>query len=257
MTFYYDVHGLVTVASDVVLPELLAFSRLGGGPDRPTVRVRVRPWLGRHALPAGDDTTIYDEGLAGLGFAVRIALGERIEVEASALLRRSPHVLYTNVVEPILRWTFVRKGWALIHGACVGVGDDAYLVTARTDIGKTTTLLTLLRRYPQMSFLSDDLCLVHSDGRVLAYPKPMTISRHTLHAVNRHALSLPERAALVVQSRVHSRSGRRLAHLLTQAAHRIEHGDDLSASLDDRAWFDPELQRLLEIGQASGELRTH
>jgi type II secretory pathway component PulF len=46
----------------------------------------------------------------------------------------------------------------------------------------------------------------------------------------------------------------RLAHLLTQAAHRIEHGDDLSASLDDRAWFDPELQRLLEIGQASGEL---
>jgi dolichol-phosphate mannosyltransferase len=144
--FFYDVHGLLTIASDVVLPELASFVAPGSGPDRAMLRVRVRSWLGRHSLTAGDDTTVYDEGLAGLGFGVRIALGERIEVEASTLLRRSPHVLYTNVVEPILRWTFVRKGWALIHGACVGVGGDAYLITARTDTGKTTTLLTLLRR---------------------------------------------------------------------------------------------------------------
>ena len=39
-------------------------------------------------------------------------VGERIEVIATPLLERSPHVLYTNVVEPILRWTMASKGYA-------------------------------------------------------------------------------------------------------------------------------------------------
>jgi dolichol-phosphate mannosyltransferase len=43
---------------------------------------------------------------------------------------------------------------------------------------------------------------------VLTYPKPLTISRHTLHAVKTPLLSLKERAHLVVQSRLHSKSGR-------------------------------------------------
>ena len=80
------------------------------------------------------------------------------------ILRHSPHVLYTNVVEPILRWTFVEKGYALVHGACMAFGKDAYLVTARTDTGKTTTMLRILaqerRAVDNGAFLSDDLTLV-------------------------------------------------------------------------------------------------
>ena len=64
------------------------------------------------------------------------------------------------------------------------------------------------------SFLSDDLTLVTPDGRVLTYPKPLTISRHTLKAVKRPLLSRRERAGLLVQSRLHSRSGRRFALVL-------------------------------------------
>ena len=63
------------------------------------------------------------------------------------------------------------------------------MVTAQTDTGKTTTTLKLLDRHPY-AFLSDDLTIVCPDGRVLAYPKPLTISRHTLHAVNAPLLSL-------------------------------------------------------------------
>ena len=91
-------------------------------------------------------------------------------------------MLYTNVVEPILRWTFASKGYALVHAACFADGDQAFMLTARTDTGKTTTTLKLLDHYPY-SFLSDDLTIVCPDGRVLAYPKPLTISRHTVHAV--------------------------------------------------------------------------
>lgn len=53
---------------------------------------------------------------------------------------------------------------------------------------------------------------------------------------------------------------RHLRRHLTEAAQRIEGGEEFSAALADNArkceatWFDPETQRLLDIGQASGDL---
>lgn len=44
--------------------------------------------------------------------------------------------------------------------------------------------------------------------------------------------------------------------LLRSAAERVERGEDLSDALDDSRWFEGEYRRLLEIGQASGELDT-
>ena len=84
-------------------------------------------------------------------------------------------------------------------------GEDAFLVTARTDTGKTTTSLRMLDQHPY-SFLSDDLTLVTPGGRVLTYPKPLTISRHTLTAVKTpsavapgtHRPARPEPAALTL-----------------------------------------------------------
>ena len=50
----------------------------------------------------------------------------------------------------------------------------------------------------------------------MTYPKPLTISRHTLKAVKRPLLTRRERAGLLVQSRLHSRSGRRFALVLAR-----------------------------------------
>jgi dolichol-phosphate mannosyltransferase len=257
-SYSYDIHGLVTVTSEVRLPELQRFLT----PEafgRATIRVRIgqvgkpeaeRPHSTHHLnggppqnghsahngnghssnghdaaaafgfpglVPVNKQRTIrYTEGLGGVGFGVEISqVGERIEVIASPLLQRSPHVLYTNVVEPILRWTFASKGYALVHAACFADGDQAVMLTARTDTGKTTTTLKLLDHYPY-SFLSDDLTLVCPDGRVLAYPKPLTISRHTVAAVQTPRLSRRERIKLIPQSRLHSRTGRRLAFVLAK-----------------------------------------
>jgi dolichol-phosphate mannosyltransferase len=205
----YDIHGIVTVMSDARLPELERF-RVGGLIGEPDIRVRV----GRVSAN-GASGVRYREGPGRLGFAVAIDLEDRIEATASPLLRRSPHVLYTNLVEPILRWTFAARGYALVHAACLAAGEDAFLVTARTDTGKTTTSLRMLDHHP-FSFLSDDLTLLSPDGRVLTYPKPLTISRHTLKAVKTPLLSRRERIGLIVQSRLHSRSGRRLALVLAR-----------------------------------------
>jgi putative flippase GtrA len=205
----YDIHGLVTVHSEVALPELEGFRAERNG-HLPTIDVRVG------ALPRSREeapkSILYREALGNLGFGVGIKVGSTIDVTASPALRFSPHVLYTNVVEPILRWTFVEHGYALVHGACLAEDDGrALLITARTDTGKTTTMLKALDSSEPWAFLSDDLTLVAADGRVLAYPKPLTISRHTVKAVSQALLTRRERAALYVQSRIHSRSGRRFA----------------------------------------------
>jgi putative flippase GtrA len=257
-SYSYDIHGIVTVTSEVRLPELQRFLTTEAF-SRPTIRVRIGQVHSRrngrdpgqqareHAASNGGTSNgngsanghdpaaalgwqgmvpvakrrslRYSEGLAGMGFGVEIhQIGERMDVIAAPLLQRSPHVLYTNVVEPILRWTFAAKGYALVHAACFADGDHAFMLTARTDTGKTTTTLKLLDHYPY-SFLSDDLTIVCPDGRVLAYPKPLTISRHTVHAVQTPRLSRRERVKLVPQSRLHSRTGRRFGFLL--AAMRV------------------------------------
>ena len=211
--YSYDIHGIVSVMSDARLPELERF-RVGLLADDPDLRVR----LGRISANGdglGPSAIRYREGPGRLGFGVEIEVGMPIEATASALVGRSPHVLYTNVVEPILRWTFADRGYALVHAACLADGEQAFLITARTDTGKTTTSLRLLESEPY-SFLSDDLTLVAPSGRVLPYPKPLTISRHTLRAVRTPLLTRRERAGLIVQSRLHSRSGRRFALILAR-----------------------------------------
>jgi dolichol-phosphate mannosyltransferase len=208
--FNYDIHGIISVASDGRLPELERF-RVRADLADPTIRVRIgrvrERGVGARELD-GDRTLVhYVEKFGNLGFGAELTLGERIDITAAPLLRRSPHVLYTNIVEPVLRWAFVERGYALVHAACMASEQNGFLITARTDTGKTTTALKTLDSLP-FSFLSDDLTLLTPDGRVLTYPKPLTISRHTLSAVKTPLLTRKERLALVVQSRLHSKSGR-------------------------------------------------
>jgi dolichol-phosphate mannosyltransferase len=218
--YSYDIHGIVSVCSEVHLPELERF-RVDDLFGESEIRVRIGSLRTSSVSANGGSSSYgrtirYSEGLGSLGFGVEIVEHEgRFEVLASRLLRRSPHVLYTNVVEPILRWTFVRRGYALVHGACFADGERAFMITARTDTGKTTTTLKTLDRHPY-SFISDDLTIVCPDGRVLTYPKPLTISRHTVRAVRTPLLSRRERLGLIIQSRLHSRSGRRLAMLIAR-----------------------------------------
>jgi dolichol-phosphate mannosyltransferase len=223
--FNYDIHGIISVVSDAWLPELERFLT-NTAIDKPTIRVQIGKQnvksnvrVSTPELPSMQ----YHEGLGPFGFGISITLGDTIDVIATPILRWSPHVLYTNVVEPILRWTFVQRGYALVHGACISFGPDAFMITARTDTGKTTTILRLLdqqrRATDTGSFLSDDLTLVSPDGLVMTYPKPLTISAHTVAAINTPRLSGIERLTLPLQSRLHSREGRKFALWLSQ--HRL------------------------------------
>jgi putative flippase GtrA len=226
--YSYNIHNILGVASMFKLPELEYFRvpALNGEPD---IRVRLeRRRRDRRRMSASraqrsiqiqrragnqrrfEKRIHYGEALGRYGFEISIAHTDCVEVAVSPILKFSLHVLYTNVIEPLLRWSFVRKGYALVHAACVAVDGRAVLVTAQTDTGKTSTILRTVDNYA-CSFLSDDMTIVGKDGRVLSYPKPLTISNHTLSAVNANSsLTWWERIALQFQSRLHSKSGRKV-----------------------------------------------
>ncbi len=222
--FSYNIHNIIQVASMFELPELEYF-RVPALTADPDIRVRLerRRKERRKASRNGGaprrapDNIHYAESLGRHGFEVTISNKNCVEVAVSPILRYSRHVLYTNVVEPILRWTFVRKGYALVHAACVSFDGQAVLVTARTDTGKTSTILRTVENYA-CSFLSDDMTIVSKDGHVMSYPKPLTISNHTLSAVNANSsLKWWERIALQFQSRLHSKGGRKIGMDLSKS----------------------------------------
>jgi putative flippase GtrA len=214
---YYDLHGIVTIGSDVVLPELAYFHRPKGVVDTtgPDIAIRVGKvggprWRTRLVRSPDGKTIRWEEQLGGGSANFAIHFGSQILVTSSKALARSPHVLYTNVVEALLRFVFVDRGYMLLHAACMDVDGRGVVLSARTDTGKTGTVLKLLRT-SRGNFLSDDMTIIDSSGVARSFPKPLTISQHTLRAINAGDLSRREWAWLRVQSRLHSKEGRGFA----------------------------------------------
>ncbi|HLO31349.1 MAG TPA: glycosyltransferase family 2 protein, partial [Anaerolineales bacterium] len=233
--YSYNLHNILKVASMFELPELEYF-RVPALIEEPDIRLRLeRRRRERRRIShvnvkreiknqqrSGserryDKNIDYAEALGRFGFQISITYKNCVEVAVSPILQFSLHVLYTNVIEPILRWTLVRKDYALVHAACVAVDGQAVLITAQTDTGKTSTILRAVDNYA-CSFLSDDMTIVGRDGSVMSFPKPLTISNHTLSAVNANSsLTWWERIALQFQSRLHSKSGRKVGLNLSKS----------------------------------------
>lgn len=210
----YLVGGLVSVISDVELPELEHFQvpQLDREIDIEIRRGHVGHRAPRRRTLITQFTTPaafrYEEHLGALGANFSLDLeGERIKVVASPMLARSPHVLYTNVIEALLRFVFVTRGRILLHSACLEFGGKGVMLSALTDTGKTGTVLRMLREKGGR-FLSDDMTILDENAVATSYPKPLTISSHTLRAVDPGDLSRVEWGVLNVKSRIHSKGGR-------------------------------------------------
>ena len=213
LPYRYDVHGIVTIGSAVILKELVPFSSpdLEGPLDIEIVpgevgngAFRRRTRVTQYAIPAA---VSYQEHLGRHGSDFSLEMGDTIKVVVGPMLVRSPHVLYTNIIEALLRFVMVSRGYMLLHSACVELDGRGVMLSALTDTGKTGTILRLLREN-ESKFLSDDMTILGRDGIALTYPKPLTISQHTLRAVQAGDLTKKEWRRLRVQSRLHSKEGR-------------------------------------------------
>ena len=221
LPYRYAIHDMLTIGSHVQLPELEYFRAqwVGNDPDL-TIRVgqvgrnapRTRAQMTQYIATSG---LRYEEHLGRLGANFKVDIGDRIDVLVSPALARSPHVLYTNVIEALLRFILVSRGSILLHSACMELNGKGFLLSARTDTGKTGTVLRMLREQGAL-FLSDDMTIVDSEGNATCFPKPLTISHHTLRAVQAGDLTRAEWRKLRVQSRLHSKEGRDFALLLAR-----------------------------------------
>lgn len=234
LTYRYDIAGVVRIGSQIKLPELEFFRaqwvadddldiavRVGDvGRRTPRRRAEMTEYLDQPAGAAADvapsaTTVRYEEHLGRWGANFRIELGSPISIEVGPLLAASPHVVYTNIIEALLRFVMVSRGRMLLHSACVELDGVGVMLSALTDTGKTATVLRLLREKGG-KFLSDDMTIVAPDGTATCFPKPLTISAHTLRAVQADDLTAKEWRRLQFQSRLHSKGGRSIALTLAK-----------------------------------------
>jgi len=222
LAYRYDVAGVVRIGSQIPLPELEFFRAQWTGQQDLDITVRVGE-IGRRSPRRraemterpGPTVIDYQEHLGRAGANFRIELGERIAIEVGPLLARSPHVVYTNILEALLRFVMVSRDRMLLHSACIELDGVGVMLSALTDTGKTGTVLRLLREHGGR-FLSDDMTVIDPDGTAYCFPKPLTISAHTLRAVSADDLTRAEWRRLQIQSRLHSKSGRSLAVALSR-----------------------------------------
>jgi glycosyltransferase involved in cell wall biosynthesis len=222
LTYRYDVAGIVKIGSQVMLPELEFFRAQHIADSDVDIAVRVgdvgnkRPCRRAAMIESSHPTVIrYEEHLGRLGANFRARIDERVTVEVGPLLARSSHVVYTNILEPLLRFVLVSRGRMLLHSACVELAGTGVMLSALTDTGKTGTVLRLLREHGGR-FLSDDMTVIDRSGNASWFPKPLTISAHTLRAVSAEDLTRSEWRRLQIQSRLHSKGGRSIAMALSR-----------------------------------------
>lgn len=140
--------------------------------------------------------------------SLSIEPGKNTYLGVSKLLDASKHVLYVNLVEPLLRLLLVPKGYALLHLAVLEKDGKAIMISAPPDTGKTSLVLKCLKSSADnnlgISLLSDDMVIVSEKGELFSFPKPFTISSHTLDSV----FGMETNLWYKIRSNVHSGGGR-------------------------------------------------
>lgn len=219
--YYYNIHDIIKVESDVILFELEYFTSKKF--DNSDLIIRTVDSLQgglRFTRKIMEDKSnnshkiLYTEHFGSAGAQFSIDFGESIEVIINKLISKSKHVLYVNLVEPLLRFLFISRGYILLHSACLDKNESGLLMSAPPDTGKTTTVLKCVKN--GFSFLSDDMTIIRLPNEALCFPKPMTISSHTFKTAVSVSNTRDTDRSMRVRSLVHSKTGRAFMHKLAK-----------------------------------------
>lgn len=216
--YYYNIHDIIRVESDVILHELEYFKSKEFEKSDLSIKISASLQGGlRFTRKIIEDRSenshkiLYTEHFGSAGAQFSIEFGERIKVTINKLISNSKHVLYVNLVEPLLRFLFISREFILLHSACLDKNSSGLLISAPPDTGKTTTVLKCVKK--GFSFLSDDMTIIRLPNEAMCFPKPMTISSHTFKTAVSVSTRDTERS-LRLRSLVHSKTGRAFMHKL-------------------------------------------
>ena len=230
---YYNIHNIIKINSEVYLQELEYFNSekidqpditlnvksFSNDPDMSKLRSK-RKLITVNFPPENSSYTIkYTEhfGSSGAQFKIDVK-NDKIDIFINKLISTSKHVVYVNLIEPILRFLFVSKGFILLHSACMSTPTNkGFFLSAPPDTGKTTTVIKCVKN--GYSFLSDDMTIIRLPNEAICFPKSMTISSHTYKtAVEAQSSSKDEdtsnKFGMRIRSLVHSKGGRSFMHKL-------------------------------------------
>lgn len=226
--FNYNIHNIIKVQSEIVLHELTYFETPSiKGPD---IVLKIKPiftdkdfikFNSKRKLLKKDinknkkiKEVKYSEHFGPLGAEFLIKFDEEtIEITINKFISFSKHVVYVNLIEPLLRFLFIAKGYVLLHSACMSIENNGFLLSAPPDTGKTTSVIKCVQK--KLEFLSDDMTIIHLPDEALCFPKPMTISAHTFRtAVDTTRGQEYNTSGMKLRSFVHSKGGRSFMHRL-------------------------------------------
>lgn len=92
-----------------------------------------------------------------------------------ASLRTAKRCVY-SVLIPVLELALLPKDSTLAHCSAVSASGKVVIFASLGGVGKTSLMSALVR--DECKFLSDDLCVIHADGRVSLFPLPMHIYKY-------------------------------------------------------------------------------
>jgi len=84
-----------------------------------------------------------------------------------------PKMHFNTIFDFLLRIYFIRKGYVLVHAACVSLNNKGVLLPAWKSVGKTELALKLVES--GFSFLGDDKVWLNKENKVLSYPRYVVI----------------------------------------------------------------------------------
>ena len=191
LPYRYDVAGMVTIGRQMPLPELEFFRAQWLG--RATWTSRSGSVTSAAGHPAGprcvtqyvDPTALrYEEHLGRLGANFRIDLGRPIQVDG----RAAAGPVAARRLHEHHRGAAALRGRPTAAGCCCTRPAWSSTATgsccrARTDTGKTGTVLRLLREQGGAVPVRRHDDRRRRRRRRAGFPKPLTISHHTLRAV--------------------------------------------------------------------------
>lgn len=233
--YYYNIHNIIKIKSEINLQELEYFSSKDFGDPDITLTIRsfskdpdmskfrATRKLMTDNFESGDSpyTIKYTEhfGSSGAQFQIKFN-GSKIEISINELISRSKHVTYVNLIEPILRFLFLSKEYILLHSACMcSPNGQGFFLSAPPDTGKTTTVIKCVKH--GYYFLSDDMTIIKLPNNAVCFPKSMTISAHTYRTAVETQSSYRnddndtnDKKGMRIRSLVHSKTGRSLMHKL-------------------------------------------
>lgn len=182
--FYYNIHKLVNIRSNVHLPFISYFKTYEKTSHVDVSYLRSNSfsfpkpkyWLGNSSF-GGDNFVAKD-----LKFGVRVLM-KNVEKDTEVYFSKNAqrifkyrHVPLNMLIRGLILIKLLQKGWTFLHASSIcNKKGEVFAFSGWMETGKTSAINKLLKE--GYDFISDDRTLINKKGEVLIFPTPLKVHR--------------------------------------------------------------------------------